>query len=264
MICSPLHDFLFEVERDVSGEVFVGFVGEPYSGEKSVVDCAIQIEGVAKFGSGERMDVPHSRPAAEEVHAAVAELSRAGAGKQKLQSLGFYDTMDFIQQGRHLLDFVDYDRARLAADFFNVIGVSCNEGECFTGEQIEHVCVPKRLSNERGFSALPGSEKEARLVFQHGCDVDFSSYVHNKSFFVDELSGIISFEPLPHQMQIANSVGEFAAKSPARSAVCKDVLKTFIKRRTLYQAPVKYSSSTLQKSKIAGCKKFRYHTKEAA
>ena len=70
-----LHDFLFEVERDVSGEVFVGFVGEPYSGQKSVVDGAIQVEGVAKFGCGERMDVPHSRPAAEEVHASAASIA---------------------------------------------------------------------------------------------------------------------------------------------------------------------------------------------
>ena len=51
-------------------------------------------------------------------------------------------------------------------------------------------------------------------------------------------------------------------------AVAGDVVtepcNLFFKRRTLYQTPVKYSSSTLQKSKIAWCKKFRYHTKEAA
>ena len=55
-----------------------------------------------------------------------------------------------------------------------------------------------------------------------------------------------------------------ARNSPSVVEFFGHKLNLFFKRRTLYQTPVKYSSSTLQKSKIAWCKKFRYHTKEAA
>ena len=53
--CALLHDLLFKIERDVSGEVFLRIVGKPDTWHKADVDGSVKVEGGAEFGSGERM-----------------------------------------------------------------------------------------------------------------------------------------------------------------------------------------------------------------
>ena len=74
--------------------------------------------------------------------------------------------MDFIQQGRQLLYFVNHDYASVRACLFDVARVAGKPDERIGRKQVEHMRIDKLVSYKRGLPALARTEQENRFPLQ--------------------------------------------------------------------------------------------------
>lgn len=77
----------------------------------------------------------------KEVDTALAQFACARTCQEKFQPFCFNQAMYFIKKRRQFLDFINNNGARIAACFFNIVGISCYARECVARKKVKNVCV---------------------------------------------------------------------------------------------------------------------------
>jgi len=72
-----------------------------------VLDGPCEIEAHTQLPAGERVEVPRSRPATQEVDATATELAGARAGQDEADAALLDQAVDLVEQLRQALDLVD-------------------------------------------------------------------------------------------------------------------------------------------------------------
>jgi hypothetical protein len=121
-----------------------------------------------QFSENKRMHAPRAGTAPQQVDAPVSQFSGAGARQQETDTPVFDEIMNFIQQNRELLDFIDDHNPVVIRQFLTKPLRGTTQFQKDVGlKKIITLAVTQRLLNQGGFSRLPGAEKEMRFIFKH-------------------------------------------------------------------------------------------------
>src|SRR5258708_4109602 len=73
-----------------------------------------QVEVLAELVRGQRVHLQRTRASSQEVGPATSQLAGAGPGEREAPTLLLDQSVHFVEDGRHLLHFVDHDPALMA------------------------------------------------------------------------------------------------------------------------------------------------------
>ena len=127
---------------------------------------AIQEPVVPDFRRHERVQPRHARTARKQVGAAPLELARTAAGQHEPERpVPLDEQMNLVQEGRALLDLVDYDDlATRVQSLSQKLGTAVQLPERVGFEQVVDRRVWERAADEGALTGLARGEQEDRAV----------------------------------------------------------------------------------------------------